>query len=613
MIKTEIITDADTFSNYLTSLEGIPSTFDTETIGLSFEAPIIGTCHWDFNEKHAPVFASSDTLFEEGIPQHQFEAVLRDHMANLKVVCHNGKYDLGVIKRRNIPDPYLIADTACMIHLHNPDLLKKLETSVYRDLGIEKKTYEQVIGKKWPKTTDGWFDYVREGVITLDNMGQYGGEDAHDTGLLYNHYDNLLDDDAKLLNRRIENPLIFTLRDMYHEGININMPYLMALDEQLDKGLRQLEQDIYEQCGAVFNMNSGKQKAAILYDKLKMPCYKKTKGGDRSTDSNVLEMLAAEGYEVAQVMVEYSQLQKLSSGYTKSIPSMVDSDGRLRCSFNQDATRTGRFSSNNPNLQNQPNNSTYAIRRIYVPTDGWNLIVADLSQIELRIMAHVSGDPNFSKAFHNGEDIHGRVATDLGIKRKQAKVVNFGILYGMGPEKLAQGIGSSVAEAKRVIAGYEGTYYGYSAWKRKTEQFARNNGYIKNIFGRVRKLPEARNDSNKGLYFGALRKAVNTVVQGSAADYIKIAMNNVAEEYKKRRLRSRLLLTVHDELVVDSPPNETEQAARILVNHMETSVKLSVPVIADCKVVTNWHDMKDDDVKSILYKFQNSYSPWLYN
>ena len=575
---------------------------DSEDMGLNIEAPIIGFSFYDFSLN--PVFVVTDNLFKEGMPQQEFVDVCNEYFPYKKAIGHNFKFDLGVTKYNGIVDIPLHADTSSMVHLHNPDLLKKLETRVKADLGYSKPTYEEIMtelngGKrtKWPTTIAEWHRYVKDGIITLKNMGDYAGDDAYWTGQLYLHYKPLMTEDDNKIMERIEVPLIYTLRDMHHRGININLKMLQDLDVKLDAEINRLQEVIYEKTGSVFNLKSPKQVAEILYDKLGYPVLGKTNTGNRGTGSPILKKLAAKGYDVAQDMVEHSQVKTLSTSFVKAIPKLIDNDGRLRCSFNIDIARTGRLSSNTPNLQNQPNNKKFPVRKAYIPSEGCKLIVADMSQIELRMAAHVSGDKEFYKAFWSGKDIHQTVADTLGVTRKEAKTLNFGIIYGLGSASLADALGCKVSRAKEIIYGYRSTYSGYYKWKAKNEQYIINNLKVHDIFGRVRRLPQAKDPA---LYWDAFLKGNNSVIQGSAADLIKIAMNKVHAEYMNRKMQSQLLLTVHDELVVDSPYNEIEEAQKLLVYCMENAVKLTVPTIAECKVCDTWFDMKDDSFESML-------------
>lgn len=598
-VKTTFIKTAKALATYLMGCQG-PTVFDTETTGLGIDARLIGMSFWDF--KNDPVFVFTDQYFTEGIPLKELVRVCNAYFPKLKVIGHNIKYDYGVLLRNDIVDPQLVCDTSSMVHLHNPDYLKKLELRVKQDLKHDKATYEQIIEKKWPKTLDEWFRYRDEGIITPENMGNYGGDDAYWTGKLYQHYEPKMGEDEWRLMERIEIPLIYTLRDMHDAGVNIDQGLLVVLDRQLEREIADIKNGIYDEAGAVFNLKSPKQIADILYNKMGLPCYARTKTGAPSTDAKQMKRLANEGYPMGEKMVEFSQAYTLHNNFVKAIPRLIDMDGRLRCSFNIDIARTGRLSSNGPNLQNQPNNKRWPIRKAYIPSEGCKLLVADLSQIELRVMAHVSGDKVMSQAFWDGADIHQAVAEKLGITRKAGKVANFGVIYGMGAEGLAELIGCTVAEAKNIIRGYGSTYKGYYRWKEETERFAEKNKCVYNIFGRIRRFAYDRND--KRSYYGMLRQACNTVIQGSAADIIKLNMIALHKEYQRRNLKSRLLLTVHDELVVDSPYNEVEEAFGILIDKMENTVKLSVPIIADGKVVDTWFNMKDDEYESLLPDFQ---------
>lgn len=598
--RTTIISTADAFAKYLRTCESTV-VFDSEDMGLAIESPIIGFSFWDF--KNDPVFAITNNLFEEGMPEEEFVAVCNKYFHRLRAIGHNIKFDLGITKQNGIVDIPLECDTSSMVHLYNPDLRKKLETRVGEDLGYEKETYEQIMGKKWPKDHAGWFDYVKKGIITLKSMSDYAGEDAYWTGQLYNHYSKLLTDDMWRIMEEIEIPLIYTLRDMHYKGVNVDGAVLSKLDVELDAEINRLQTDIYEEAGAVFNLKSPKQVGEILFDKLGLPSHKETASGARSTDTKVLKILAKEGYRVAELMVEYSSVKTLSQNFVKSIPNLVSPDGRLRCSFNIDIARTGRLSSNNPNLQNQPNNKKFPVRTAYIPTGpGWKLLVADLSQIELRVMAHVSGDRRLSEAFHAGADIHQAVADQLSITRDQAKVINFAIIYGMGPDSLAATLGIPRKEAVNIIKGYESNYPGFYKWKVATEKLVERHKMVTNIFGRIRRFKYIHGDPRS--YYGALRQGVNTVVQGSAADIIKINMIHAHKEYTRRNMKSSLLLTVHDELVVDCPEQEIEEAYSILMDCMENSIKLDVPIIAEGKVVNTWHDMKDKSFVSLLPNYQ---------
>jgi DNA polymerase-1 len=587
----EIITNPYKLEDYLKGINQLTAV-DSETTGLGRDDLLLGLSFYD-NDR-PPVYASTDYFFE-GMSLGEMREVCNVYLPLITGMAHNAKFDLGVLKRLGFLDFILFCDTSMMCHVWDPDQLKKLETRVAIDLGIDKKTFEQIIGKKWGKID--WVADTASGLITLTGgkgMGKYACEDVFYTYRLFEHYADKFDDELWRVLLDIENPIVHILRDMNDRGVLIDVPALKEMEVTIGGGIKKLTQDIYSKAGIVFNLNSPKQKAEVLFDKLKLPQLKVTKTGGRSTDKYVLEDLADRGYAIAQDLVEYSSLQTLDSSFIRAIPRMLDTDGRLRCQFNSGGTTTGRFSSSAPNLQNQPNNEQYPVRAAFVPAPGYGLLGADYSQIELRMMAHCAQDRRLMDAFWAGEDIHGRVARDLHIPRKGAKVVNFGVLYGMGPDKLARTLDISTAEAKSIVSGYESTYRGYSRWKEATENFAERHKYIKTIFGRIRRLPDASNPRNRTAYFRALRQAVNTVIQGSAADLMKIAMNKVANAYQRENMDAHILLTVHDELLNEAQLGIIASAYDLLVYEMENAVKLTVPVVAEGKICTDWSQMKDE-------------------
>jgi DNA polymerase-1 len=504
--------------------------------------------------------------------------------------------------------PKLKYDTIVMAHINDSNDQIKLEKLVKSKLKKTKKTFEEIIGKKWHKIV--WNDSV------LDLLAEYACEDVFYEYKLHEYFlKELKQDPEDLLSvyEHIELPLVPVIKDMHKRGVRIDLNILKDIGVNITSRIDELLEDIYDEAGAVFNMNSPDQKAKILFDKLKLTPIKETTTGKYSTDSDTLEALAAQGHTIAEYMVEYSGLQKLNSGYVESIPRFVDRNNILRCNFNSTGTTTGRFSSDKPNLQNQPNNDEFPIRKAFIPRQGYTFIDLDYSQIELRVMGHVSNDPKFCEAFLNGEDIHQRVANELGITRKQAKTINFGIIYGMGPAKLANMLGITVKEAKAVIYGYESTFKGYYIWKTKTENFATRNKYVRTIFGRVRRLPLAGN-SSFGLHSSAMRQAINTCVQGSAADIIKRSMVALSKEYISRNLDAHMLLQVHDELLIEVRKDQACEVFDLTKHIMENTTKLRVPLEVDGKIISDWSQMKDDNIHSLynFYKKQNTNFPvWL--
>jgi DNA polymerase I len=614
MKKYEIIYSTNQLVDYLENDGGFLDknplvAFDTETTGLSaFKDTLLGISL--YNKKIHPAFIVVQTPYFDGIPIEEARMVLNPYFEKMEGLAHNGKFDLLVFKVNGFSQINLKYDSSLGVYVYDPNLKKKLETRVKEDLKIPKKTYEEIIGKKWKNVK--WKEDIKKGIITIESLGKYACEDVHDTYLLWEHYKPKLEREGNLMKVlcNIEVPLTNVLVDMKMRGIRVDVPFLNNLAYQVADVLETTENAIYDSAGCYFNINSSKQKAQVLYDKLGYKCPKTTKTGNRATDVVALEFLAAEGCETADFMLSYSGLQKLDSGYIRAIPKMVDKDGRLRCEFNSDGARTGRMSSEQPNLQNQPNNKDFPVRKAFVPTEGYKFVILDWSQIELRIMAHCAKDQRLMKAFWNGEDIHGAVSSDLGIERKQAKTINFGVLYGMGPDKLARSLGVTVQRARQIIDAYNRTYSGYSKWKRQVENYARSKGYVKTVFGRVRRLPAARNENDRGAFFGALRQAVNTSVQGSAADLMKIGMLKMHKMIQEEKLDAHLLLVVHDEFVCEAKEHvpgrlyHLEECYDKIKKVMEHSVKLAVPIVADGKVCDNWSQMKDDDYISLLERPQ---------
>lgn len=586
-MKYLILNTEQALDNYLRKCVDL-TVIDTETTGLKYNELILGIVLYDGTQD--PAFVPTNYFFVEGMPISVIRSTCNKYFPTLKGIAHNGKYDLGILQSNGFEDFDLKYDTMIMVHTYNPDLEQNLEKRVSADFKVNKPTFKEIIGKNWDKID--WVKDVQSGAVTLEMLAEYACADGYWTYQLYLKYLPLLEKDGlSKIHDKIEIPLVYVLRDMFNTGVTTDVKKLYDMGSRVDKELQSLMDSIYEEAGCVFNINSGKQKADILFDKMRLPSIKNTKGGARATDTDVLETLANRGYQIAQYLIDYSELQKLNSGYIQSIPTMVDDDGKLRCNFNSCGTKTGRFSSNNPNLQNQPNNENFPVRSAFVARPGYVLLCFDYSQIELRVMGHAAKDKRFIEAFMNGEDIHGKVASDLNIERKHAKIVNFGVLYGMGPSKLAHSLGISEMKAKQIIEGYEKTYEGYRHWKKQTEEFAKRNGYVKNLFGRIRRLPGASSE-NKALFFGALRRACNTVIQGSSADIIKLAMIKLAEELKK--VNGHLLLQVHDELLIEVPIERAIEAYAITKDVMENTTKLSVPLEADGKIITDWSQMKGD-------------------
>ena len=396
----------------------------------------------------------------------------------------------------------------------------------------------------------------------------------------------------------IEMPLVFTLHDMEKEGIGINSDELASYGSELAVQIEKLEEEIYEEAGERFNINSPKQLGTILFEKLGLKGGKKTKSG-YSTAADVLEKLAAEA-PVVEKILNYRQLAKLKSTYADSLGGYCDENGRIHSHFMQTVTATGRLSSVDPNLQNIPVRAELGreIRKVFVPKKGCVFVDADYSQIELRVMAHFSGDKKLIAAYNQAQDIHALTASQVfgvpigevtPLQRRSAKAVNFGIIYGISSFGLGKGLNISSKEAKVYIEKYFETYPGIRTFLDTTVEKARADGYTTTLYGRRRPIPELSSGNFMQRSFGE-RAAMNSPVQGTAADIIKIAMNRVHDALEKNGLRSKIVLQVHDELLIEAPEDEKDIAADILKTEMTAAAELLVPLEAEVGTGYNWND-----------------------
>ena len=398
----------------------------------------------------------------------------------------------------------------------------------------------------------------------------------------------------------VEIPLANVLAKMENVGIAVDKSGIEEYGKVLSAQLKSLEESIYDSAGSVFNINSPKQLGKVLFEDLKLPCKKKTKSG-YSTNAEVLEGLRYE-HPVVEMVLSYRTLAKLNSTYCEGLLKVIADDGRIHSNFNQTETRTGRISSTAPNLQNIPVRTELGreMRKFFCAREGWVLVDADYSQIELRVLAHIAQDKNMIDAFSNKADIHAITASQVfnlplekvtSIMRSRAKAVNFGIVYGIGAFSLAKDIGVTNKEASQYIKNYLAHYSGVDEYMKNVVEKAKQDGYVETMFGRRRYLPELTSGKHMLRAFGE-RVARNMPIQGTAADIIKIAMIKVNERIKQEGLSARLILQVHDELIVESPQDESMRVAMLLQEEMENAVKLSVPLTADAAVGKTWYDAK---------------------
>ena len=402
------------------------------------------------------------------------------------------------------------------------------------------------------------------------------------------------------LYEQVELPLCRVLAEMTRLGVAVDRPALEAFGKMLSERILVVEQQIYALAGQQFNINSPKQLGEILFEQLQLPSGKKTKTG-WSTSAEVLERLK-HWHPIIPQILEYRMLTKLNSTYAEGLLKVIAGDGRIHTTFQNTVTATGRLSSTDPNLQNIPVRTALGseLRKMFVARPGWVLVDADYSQIELRVLAHIADDEIMQKAFIEGEDIHRVTASQVfGIPpeqvtaemRRHAKAVNFGIVYGISEFSLAEDIGVTRAEAKAYIQSYLNKYHGVRTYMHAIVEQARRDGYVTTLMGRRRYLPELKS-SNYNIRSGAERIALNTPIQGTAADIIKVAMVRVQRVLADQALQAKLVLQIHDELIVECPEQEAEQVQRIVREQMEQVIQLRVPLVAEAKVGRTWHEAK---------------------
>lgn len=508
---------------------------------------------------------------------------------------HNLKYDWQVLRRAGVELAGVTYDTMLASFVLDPGRRSHgLDTLSLEHLGRGMRQYSDLTGKGKSQTPFA--------EVPIADAAAYCGADSATVLALREFFaPSLREMGLESLLRDLEMPLVPVLVDMEWEGIAIDRPLFARISSELSRDLMQLEMRISQAAGASVNLNSPKQLAALLFEKLQLPALKRTKTGP-STDADVLEELA-KVHEVPALILEYREVQKLKSTYVDVLPSRINAaTGRIHTSFNQTGAATGRLSSSEPNLQNIPVRTSRGeeIRKGFVPGAGFRFVVADYSQIELRLLAHLSEDPAFIQAFRSGGDIHRQTASIIfGVPleevtpemRARAKTINFGTIYGQGPFALARQLGISQDEARDFIAQYFVRFSGVRAYLDLQVRLAREQGYVETLFGRRRYIPEIK-DKNFNLRGFAERTAANSPLQGSAADLIKIAMVRIHDTLKAERSGGRLLLQVHDELVLEAPEAEVDAVAALVRGHMEGAATLKVPLVVDVGTGGNWLEAK---------------------
>lgn len=565
--------------------------FDTETTSLNeLEAELVGM---SFSYKKG--LAYYIPLSEDKGEVLQTLEIFRPFFEkeDLIKVAHNLKFDYKILKQYDITVKGAMFDTMIAHYLLNPDGRHGMDYLSEIYLNYKPVSIETIIGKKGKKQGN-----FRD--ADLRTQTDYAAEDADVTFQLYELFaPQLKKENLEDLFFTIEMPLMEVLAKMELAGISLDEKWLAQESVDLENDLKQLESKIFELSGEEFNMNSPKQLGEILFEKMQLdPKAKKTKTGQYATSEDVLQKLASK-HEIIKHILEYRTYQKLKSTYVDALPSQIEkTDNRVHTNFSQTTAATGRLASVNPNLQNIPIRTLRGqqIRGAFVSAEGKKIISADYSQIELRLIAEISGEDNMIKAFQNGEDIHASTAAKLfkipleevsKTQRSQAKTVNFGIIYGQGAFALAEQTGLSRTEAKQMIEAYFETYPKLKEYMAEQVNKARQIGYVETILGRKRHLKDI-NSNNFVVRGHAERNAVNAPVQGSAADVVKMAMIKIQKELEKEKLQTKMLLQVHDELIFEAPIEEVEVASNIIKIEMESAIETQVPLLVEVGVGNNW-------------------------
>lgn len=569
---------------------------DTETTGLDYmDTELVGiSLSYQAGEAYYIPLNHDD----DSVDQLALDIVLKElrpllESSSNKIIGQNIKFDKNVLAKYGVDIASIKNDTMMMSYVldasatrHNLDAL----SSYY--LNYKTSTFEDVAGKGVKQIT---FDKV-----PIEAATNYAAEDADITLRLYEELNPRLEGETSLnkLNDEIEIPLIEVLSEMEQNGAILNSKILNSQSKDLEGRIKKLEEKAYQIAGEEFNLGSTKQLREIFFEKLKYRIIKKTPGGQPSTDEKVLAELAEE-YELPKVLLEHRTLSKLKSTYTDKLPNQVSqSTGKVHTSFHQAVTTTGRLSSSDPNLQNIPirTEDGRRIRQAFEPSKGNKFISADYSQIELRVMAHMSKDGGLLEAFREGQDVHSKTASevfDVGIKdvtsdlRRNAKAINFGLIYGISAFGLGKQLGISRNLAAEYMAMYFEKYPDVKKYMESTKEFASQNGYVETLFGRRLYLRDI-NATNAMRRQASERAAINAPVQGTAADIMKIAMINMHKAIKTQKSKAKLILQVHDELILDTPKDEIDKIVSLVTESMMGAANLDVPLEIDIGIGDNW-------------------------
>ena len=554
---------------------------DAELVGLSFSM-----------KEHEAFYVAIPAPREEAQEMVDIFKPLYEN-PNILKIGQNIKYDYEVLRNYGIDIQGKMFDTMLAHYVWHPELRHNMDYMAETLLGYQTVHIEELIGQKGKNQKN-----MRD--LNPDDVYEYAAEDADITLQLRNVLEQKLDEvDARRLFEDIEMPLVKVLADMEINGVRLDTDQLKETQKVFTDRMNQYERHAYEEAGQEFNISSPRQVGDILFGKMQLvEKPKKTKTGQYVTSEEVLQQLSGKAPIVDDIL-NYRGMKKLLGTYVEALPKLIDTkDQHIHTSFNQAITATGRLSSSDPNLQNIPvrDDDGKEIRKCFIPDEGCRWFSADYSQIELRIMAHLSGDDNMIEAFREGFDIHRATASKIwkepmqdvsDAQRKKAKQANFGIIYGITAFGLAQRMDISNKEARQLIDDYFHTFPKVHQYMEQAKENAREKGYAETMFGRRRYLPDIKSGNNTVRGF-AERNAINAPIQGSEADIIKIAMIRIWQRFKAENLRSKMILQVHDELNFSVYPEEADYVEKIVMEEMEGAVKLSVPLTADCGWGDNW-------------------------
>jgi DNA polymerase I len=566
--------------------------FDTETTDIDAHTAELVGMSFAVNPYHAWFVPLPENYHDCQMILNLFKPFFENE--SILKIGQNLKYDISVLRWYDVAVKGPLFDTMIAHYLIEPDQRHNMDFLSETYLGYSPVSIQSLIGKKGKNQGS-----MRD--VEMELLKEYAAEDADITLQLKHKFDPLLDKlSLRKLFEEIEMPLVRVLTDMEAEGVRLDSESLAEIGKGLENEIKQLESEIYSLSGTTFNIASPKQLGEILFEKMGLKTStKKTKTGQYPTGEEVLSKIV-HAHPIVQLILDYRSLTKLKSTYVDSLPTLVNPrDGRIHTSYNQAVASTGRLSSNNPNLQNIPIRTARGreIRKAFVPRNShFTLLAADYSQIELRIIAHLSGDKDMIEAFANGLDIHTATAAKVyGIAledvsrdmRRNAKMVNFGIIYGISAFGLSERLGISRGEAGSIINNYFKEYPGIKAYMNNQMEFARKNGFVETMLGRRRMLRDI-NTANSVVRGFAERNAINAPIQGSSADMIKIAMISIHKELAEKALKSKMILQVHDELVFDAHKDELEVLKVIIEKNMKNALPLSVPVLVETNTGNNW-------------------------